>query len=74
MNRRLSVLLLSLPTLASAQRSDALSPAYESVIRRYQSGDREAAIAASAAALEPHVGDGRVTLAASTWIVTATAG
>lgn len=46
MNRRISVLLLlSLPSLASAQRPDAVSPAYESVIRRYQSGDREGAIA-----------------------------
>ena len=34
-------LALSVP----AQGSDALSPAYESALRRYQSGDREGAIA-----------------------------
>jgi tetratricopeptide (TPR) repeat protein len=39
------LLLLSLPTLAIAQRSDGLSPAYESAIRRYDSGDRAGAIA-----------------------------
>ena len=36
-------LALSVP--AWAQRPDALSPAYESALRRYQSGDREGAIA-----------------------------
>jgi tetratricopeptide (TPR) repeat protein len=39
------LLLLSLSTLAAAQRSDGLSPAYESAIRRYHSGDRAGAIA-----------------------------
>jgi SAM-dependent methyltransferase len=34
---------------------------------------REAAIAAAAAALQPHCGNGRVTLGASTWIVSAIA-
>lgn len=37
-----AVLLFSIPTLASAQ---VLSPAYEAVVRRYQSGDREGAVA-----------------------------
>jgi len=37
--------LLLLALSAPAQGSDALSPAYESALRRYQSGDREGAIA-----------------------------
>ena len=41
--RRLpALLLLCFPALASAQ---VLSPAYEAVVRRYQSGDREGAVA-----------------------------
>ena len=39
----LTLLALALPTLCAAQ--SAVSPAYESVLERYQSGDREGAIA-----------------------------
>jgi tetratricopeptide (TPR) repeat protein len=37
--------LLCLPALASAQGSDVLSPAYEAVVGRYLSGDRQGAVA-----------------------------
>ena len=40
---RAALLLLSLPALASAQTAGVLSPAYEAVVRRYSSGDREGA-------------------------------
>ena len=40
-----ALLLLALAAPALAQRPDALSPAYEAVVRRYQSGDREGAVA-----------------------------
>lgn len=40
-----ALFLLTLPALTSAQRSEVLSPAYEAVVRRYVSGDREGAIA-----------------------------
>jgi tetratricopeptide (TPR) repeat protein len=39
------VLVLFVPAPAVAQRADVLSPAYESVVRRYLSGDREGAVA-----------------------------
>jgi len=42
--RFLALLLLCLPALASAQPSDVLSPAYEAIVRRYLSGDREGAV------------------------------
>ena len=42
---RAALLLLSLPALASAQTAGVLSPAYEAVVRRYSSGDREGAVA-----------------------------
>jgi hypothetical protein len=42
---RAALLLLSLPALASGQTAGVLSPAYEAVVRRYSSGDREGAVA-----------------------------
>jgi tetratricopeptide (TPR) repeat protein len=42
---RAVLLLLSLPALASGQTAGVLSPAYEAVVRRYSSGDREGAVA-----------------------------
>jgi tetratricopeptide (TPR) repeat protein len=44
----LPLVLLALCTSATAQRSAVLSPTYEAVIQRYQSGDREGAVSAMA--------------------------
>jgi tetratricopeptide (TPR) repeat protein len=42
---RAVLLVLALSAAAAAQAADVLSPAYEAVVRRYRSGDREGAVA-----------------------------
>jgi tetratricopeptide (TPR) repeat protein len=52
---RAALLLLALS--APAQGADVISPAYQAVMRRYQSGDREGAIADMNTWLEPRLRD-----------------
>lgn len=59
---------------ALAQRVLEQNPGAGPALANATPAERQAAIAASAEALEPHCTAGKVTLAASTWIVTATAG